>query len=161
MKHIEAITLRNDLEAVSGLIGYEINYCIKKNLQRLKTALKPLVELENENKVIITKFTEEQTALRKKYATVDGDVRYKIHGKTQTFDIPAAVMADFEKDLSELKKVHRADLDAFEKKAEEYAKFLTEGENDFKITPLKKEFVPKDISTENMNRIWALFEEND
>ncbi len=46
-----------------------------------------------------------------------------------------------------MRKAHRVDLDAFEKKAEEYAKFLTEGENDFKVTPLKKEFIPKDIAT--------------
>lgn len=156
MKHIDTIQLRNDLDEVTGLDGYDINYCIKKNLQNLAACLKPLAEMEEENRTCILKYTEEHKELQKKHATVLGEVKYRVVNKRQEFDIPESARAAYKADLKVLKEKYKDDLAAFEKKAEAYVKFLSETESDFVVTKIEGSKVPQNISGENFNRIWEL-----
>lgn len=158
MKHIEVLNVKIGLTLVS-IPGFEANYCIKRNLIAIEESIKPLIEMEKENNAIIKDYNDAHRALRKLHATVLGEVKYKIENNTQIFDIPKSAIPQYEADLKELKKKHKKPLDAFYKKSEEYAKFLTDVESDFKVIPLKKELVPEDISKENFDRLWPLIED--
>lgn len=159
MKHSETIDLRDKLQKVKNLIGFEINYCIKVNLQRLKIALAPLVDMEMEDEKLIAQFNAELKALREKYATVDGEVKYKTNGSTVQYDVPDAKLKQLELDVKSLKVKHKKSLDAFSKKKKAYNDFLKKTDSKFKITKVKKQFIPKDITTENLDLIFDLIED--
>lgn len=158
MKHIEVIALRAKLQGIKALNGLDLNFCIKENIAAIEIAVKSLVQIEEENKSIIAKFTEEHKALRKKHATIDGDIKYKLIHNQRIFDIPEANKKVYEADLLALKKKHKKDLDAFEKKAEEYSTFVNTGESPFKPIKIAKSLLPGDISSENFDAVWELIE---
>lgn len=158
MKHSQVLVLQESLRKASGLIGFEINFCIKKNLQRIKTAIEPLAEMETEMLNIIKPFNDAKTELKKQYATVSGIVKYKQKEGKTVFDIPEEKFAEFEKAVFDLSVEHKNIIDSYETKMNEYVNFLQKTESDFKITTVSAKYVPKDISTENMNCIFDLIE---
>jgi hypothetical protein len=160
MKHQEVIDLNHKLKKVKNLKGAAINYAIKKNLKNLVPEIEVYQEEENELLEVQKEFTEESNALWKEYATgEDGEVKTKTEEGVVMFDVPLSKRKELEKKLEDLREKHKEALDKVKEMWSVLEKSRAEGDSDFKIFTIKKEAIPDDISTEDMDLIFNLIEE--
>ncbi len=158
MTHQNVLNLRDKLLKVKGLKGWELNFEIKTNILEINRIVEPLVEMEKEIQSILTKFNEERNALHIKNCTVDGVVKKKIVGGMEVYDVPLSKQVDNAKELGELMTKYKIDIDRYNKENTGFLKFLNEEESKFKISTVKKEHIPEDISTEDLDLIFDIIE---
>lgn len=156
MKHTKVIELRNALSKINGLKGFEVNYSIEENLQRLELSIKPIAKQEKEINDIIKDFNEQRRVLGEKYSTVDGKVKYKYENGIQIYDIPVEKIEEYDSEVLKLKEKHKKPFKQFEEKMKEFIDFLETGDSTFKIHTVKSTHVPSDITTEQMKAIFPL-----
>lgn len=160
MNHSKTIQLRNELLNVKGLKSHEVNYAIDENLERLAGAIKPLEKQEKEIEDKIAEFTEARKELGKKMSTVDDEVKTRkevVNGRLmEVFDIQDDVLAEYKKQMVELRKKYAKEIEEYEKEIKEYNEFLNESESPYKPYTIKFQHVPADISTEHMRAIFPI-----
>ncbi len=165
MTHAEVIDLNAKLSKVKNLKGFELNYAIKKNLKNLKPEIEIYSEQEKEIQEITKDFIDETNNLKSEYATVDGKVKLKHRqdgDKTFTeYDVPAEKKKELQQKIEELRKKHKAKLDEANDKWKDLMESRKTGRTDFEIFTVKKQNVPADISTEDMELIFDLIKEDE
>lgn len=160
MKHIKVIELKNNLTAVSSLKGFDVNYAIQENLERLEAAIKPLATQEKEVEKLLESFLEEKKKISEEFAVVDGEVKYKTieteFGKQSIYDIPLDKMADFNSKMLELKEKHKDNIVKYEEERVKFNDFIENGDSSFQLFTVKSNHVPSDITTENLKLIFTI-----
>lgn len=144
MKYIEIINLRNSLQKVKGLNGFETKITIRKNITRLETEIKPLAKEEEEILELISEFRNEKNQLSEKYKNDNSE------------------KSEHENLFESLKEKHKEQIEEYEDKFKKFQDYLKEKDSGFNpITiPLSqiKEF-DSEISEENLDLIFTIIDQ--
>ncbi len=150
MKHNEAMALLRGLQRLKGLKGLQLNHMIEQNIDRLKKEAKVLHKQENDIHIIIDEYEKKRIALNKEFATdADGNIKTKMEGSNQVFDIPKEKEEDFTKRLNDLMAEFAEPLKEHGEKMKEFRKFLEEEDSKFKPMFIPMGIIPGDIVTED------------
>ncbi len=158
MKHQEVLNLRAKLQKVKGLKGRELNFEIKTNILEINRITEPLVAMEKEIEDVIIPFDKERNTLFIKNCTVNGIVKRKVFNGQEIYDVPLEAQGIHNQELIDLMTKFKDDIDKYNKDRTEFVKFLNETESKFEISKVKKDCLPEDISTEDMDLIFDIIE---
>lgn len=161
MKIRQVIELRNKLQKVSNLKGLEVNYIIKKNIRGINDSLVEVIEQEKEVNAIISEFQKElQPILIKASTDSKGVVNQSSQSNgAMSYQIQKDNQEDYKKEYAILEEKYKSEMAEYTEKNIEFNKFLSETDCSFTILTLKKESIPSDIDTENMDLIFDLIED--
>jgi hypothetical protein len=159
MFHSEVLILKDKLSRVNGLTGFNTKIAIRRNIARIETATKPLVDEEKEISEGVKDYRAEYNETNKKLS--EGKVKMSIvQGRhMEVYDVPEAKQDQLKKELNELETKHKSAITTYETKIKSFQEFLKNTESSFKPIMIKMsqiEEFDQAISQENLDNIWAL-----
>lgn len=160
MKHSDVLTLKNKLSKVNGLTGFNTKIAIRRNIARIETAIKPLVEEEKEISSLIKDYRNELIEINKKLS--EGKIkRTNISGNQQVedYDVPESKKAQQKIEIDELEVKHKEAIDKYEAEIKRFQEFLQKEDSSFEPIMIKMsqiEEFDQAISQESLDAIWPL-----
>ena len=145
MKISELIELYKQLNSIIGYTDFEFNWWINENIESLRPFFEQAQKQETELGKLIAQFTRERATLM---------VEYGLDNPANISKVTQTVLSSFENKLKELKEKHKENLDKYEKGWEDIIKGYETKEIEIEITPLVKEFIPKNLLTEHQRLVF-------
>jgi len=156
MKNIELINLYANLKELKELTGVKFSYAIAKNIK--------IIENEIENINASLKQTKEEEEYNKKYKEIcikhsikddNGEPIVKREGNYESYSFDNKELFDI--DIENLRKENKEVLELIKEKEKNYNKFLNEEiSNDIKLFKIELQYIPENITTEQMNNIFEI-----
>lgn len=159
MFHSEVLILKNKLLKVSGLTGFNTKIAIRRNIARIETAVKPLVDEEKEISELVKDYRAEYNEINKKLS--EGKVKLSIVGdqRIETYDVPEAKKEQLKIELDALELKYKTAIGKYEEKIKAFQEYLKATESSFNPIMIKMsqiEEFDQAISQENLDAIWPL-----
>ena len=159
MKHSDVLTLKNKLSIINGLTGFNTKIAIRRNIARIETAIKPLVEEEKEISSLIKDYRNEFIEINKKLS--EGKIkRTNISGnQVEDYDVPESKKAQQKIEIDELEVKHKEAIDKYKAEIKRFQEFLQKEDSSFEPIMIKMsqiEEFDQAISQESLDAIWPL-----
>lgn len=135
--------------------GTKLNYALVRNLDRLEDEVKA-IEAGRKPSEEYLKYDAEKRSIQIKYAIKNEDgepqiFNYKYHFTTENSNKAKA-------EIEKLNSKYKTTIEAFAKAEKEFQEFLEEENKDFKPYIIKQEWLPDNLTGEQMSAIYNLLE---
>lgn len=159
MFHSDVLILKNKLIKVTGLTGFNTKIAIRRNIARIETAVKPLVDEEKEISELVKDYRAEYNEMNKKLS--EGKVKVSIVSgqHAEVYDVPEAKKDQLKIETDALELKYKEGIAKYEIKIKDFQDFLKKTESSFKPIMIKMsqiEEFDQAISQENLDAIWVL-----
>jgi len=153
----DLIKLYSGLKEVGNLKGVNFAYLVSKNKKLLEEEIKNIqsgIEMTDSFKL----FNKKREEVCEKYAlrTENGEVRYKTVGDVEEYWIDPEKEKDYNSGIEEYKRRFKSHIEHREEQIKEYKELLKKPSKDVNLVEITKEDLPRDITSNQLDRIWLL-----
>lgn len=160
MLNRDLFDLLSKLHTLSNLKGVKFAYAVNKNIKALKKEVEDLRESIKPS-ASFEKYQEAYKELHASYAIANEDGTPKVfdEGGKQVNKVSEDKLPEFNAKVKELEAEYADALSEREEQLKEFEKMLGEDADGFEFYKVKLEYVPEDITTEQMSIVMPLVDD--